>query len=364
MMNTWGWVTLAILDLVMAGTFIGISVVSPTYLLFGIYVPEEDRGDPALGRIRKRYAAWAVASGLLGLAAGAAASMLSDGKPDVVLPATLVVQFAGFVLAWRGGRRAARALKAERGWEAPTQTKRVIDLRFRERQRLVGSGWYAVHLLVIAVCVAAAVLNWDRIPDVMATHFDINGQPDRYSNKSFGSVFTLNLLQLVMLGMFVGINAIIGRMRQNLDPGKPEVSLEKQLRFRRANSIFLYALSLFIVVLFGAIQGFTIYGWPQKFILGFAVVLPLLLIGAVIAFLVYLTRNGLDEQAAGPYAKDDRYWRGGGLIYFNKEDPALMVEKRYGAGWTLNMAHPLAWVFLIGIVLLPIAVVVIATTLG
>ncbi|MBB6670206.1 DUF1648 domain-containing protein [Cohnella nanjingensis] len=362
MMNEWGWMTLAMLDVITAGTFIVISMITPAYLIFGLYVPEEDRADAALRRLRRRYGGWAVLTGLLGLAAGAAAAMLSDGNPDAILPATLVVQIAGLIVAWRAGRRAALKLKAERGWEAPNQTKRVIDLRFRERQRLVGNGWFAVHLLIIAVCIAVAILQWDRIPDVMATHFGINGEADRFSKKTVGTVFTLNILQVFMTGLFIGINYMIRGTRQNLDPDHPVASMEKQLRFRRANSIFLYALSLFIILLFGVIQGFTLYDWPQTVLLAVMVPLPLLIMGGVIGFLVYLTRNGLDAQAAGPNAKDDRYWRGGG-IYFNKNDPALVVEKRYGVGWTFNFAHPLAWVILIGIVLVPIVIVVLTEAL-
>jgi uncharacterized membrane protein len=42
---------------------------------------------------------------------------------------------------------------------------------------------------------------------------------------------------------------------------------------------------------------------------------------------------------------DDRLYRWG-LFYFNRDDPALFVPKRFGIGWTVNMARPLAWVML------------------
>jgi uncharacterized membrane protein len=34
------------------------------------------------------------------------------------------------------------------------------------------------------------------------------------------------------------------------------------------------------------------------------------------------------------------------MIYYNPDDPALMVEKRFGIGWTLNFAHRGAWIFM------------------
>jgi uncharacterized membrane protein len=32
------------------------------------------------------------------------------------------------------------------------------------------------------------------------------------------------------------------------------------------------------------------------------------------------------------------------VFYVNPDDPALWVPKRFGIGWTLNFAHPAAWV--------------------
>jgi uncharacterized membrane protein len=36
---------------------------------------------------------------------------------------------------------------------------------------------------------------------------------------------------------------------------------------------------------------------------------------------------------------DDHYWKGG-LVYVNRRDPALLVPKRFGVGWTINLGHP------------------------
>jgi len=38
---------------------------------------------------------------------------------------------------------------------------------------------------------------------------------------------------------------------------------------------------------------------------------------------------------------DDRFWKGG-LIYINRDDPAIMVGNRFGIGWTPNLGNPRA----------------------
>ena len=45
----------------------------------------------------------------------------------------------------------------------------------------------------------------------------------------------------------------------------------------------------------------------------------------------------------------DEHWHWG-LFYFNPADPALMVEKRMGIGYTLNFGNPWAWLMLVGLV--------------
>ena len=50
--------------------------------------------------------------------------------------------------------------------------------------------------------------------------------------------------------------------------------------------------------------------------------------------------------------------RHAGIFYFNPDDPAVWVPKRFGIGYTLNFARPAAWIVLaavIGMIAGPIA---------
>lgn len=54
---------------------------------------------------------------------------------------------------------------------------------------------------------------------------------------------------------------------------------------------------------------------------------------------------------------DHRHWLAG-TIYFNRDDPRLLVPKKFGLGYgrTLNLGRPLAWL----IVSIPMAVAILA----
>jgi uncharacterized membrane protein len=48
-----------------------------------------------------------------------------------------------------------------------------------------------------------------------------------------------------------------------------------------------------------------------------------------------------------------------GLIYYNPDDPALIVEKRIGIGWTLNLGNRWSWFFSIMVLSIPLILLLI-----
>jgi uncharacterized membrane protein len=60
---------------------------------------------------------------------------------------------------------------------------------------------------------------------------------------------------------------------------------------------------------------------------------------------------------------DDRFWKGG-LLYLNRDDPALVVAARIGAGWTVNLANRSAWLLMVAIIAAPAGLAAILAVLG
>jgi len=68
-------------------------------------------------------------------------------------------------------------------------------------------------------------------------------------------------------------------------------------------------------------------------------------------------------RATGTDRDDDRFWKAG-LLYGNRDDPAVMVGSRFGAGWTLNVGNPAAWLIIAGIVAAPAGLAAIGAAAG
>jgi uncharacterized membrane protein len=59
-----------------------------------------------------------------------------------------------------------------------------------------------------------------------------------------------------------------------------------------------------------------------------------------------------NERQNDLWQRDPNNWRGG-VFYFNRRDPRVMVPKRNPTmGWTLNFGNPISWLILASIAVL------------
>ena len=90
---------------------------------------------------------------------------------------------------------------------------------------------------MIAAATLAGFLLWNRLPDSMASHWNIDDQVDGYIPKFWG-VFMLPLITLGMLGLFLVLPSI--------DPLKANIA-----QFRQAFNLFIVLIVGFMLYLYG-----------------------------------------------------------------------------------------------------------------
>ncbi len=96
--------------------------------------------------------------------------------------------------------------------------------------------------LVSLLPVIYVVLIWKQLPEKVAMHFDINGEPDRYGNKT-ELAFMTGILFLLSVGVYY-LLANINR----IDPKR--YAMENTSRFRKigfAVAVFMSGLTCFII---------------------------------------------------------------------------------------------------------------------
>jgi uncharacterized membrane protein len=75
--------------------------------------------------------------------------------------------------------------------------------------------------------------------------------------------------------------------------------------------------------------------------------------------LIHLGQGGsravVPEQAASEGDRTpDACWKWG-VFYFNPADPAILIEKRFGIGYTLNFGNRWSWGVMAVLILVPLA---------
>lgn len=352
-------------QLAMAG---GILLLYPRIarkgLLFDVYVGEEVSDSEAARAItlawyRGIWAALAVCVATGALLAARAAHPLAA----VVPVGMLLVGFVALYL-WAYGR--ARAL-------APVGPRpaAVAPIMATPAPSPILP---AIAVVAAIACGSFAIVNawnqYDQLPSRVPTHFGFSGEPDAWQSKSFFTVLMPSLFGLVV-GVGLGVMSwLVGHAKRALRAADRGASLAAQLRFRTAMTRFLAGVSLLTTALLTWLSVSMIRvasgqatGLGKAQIVLLAVLLVYALGGTAFIALRYGQGGARLEQAgrATPLTNglaDNSQWVLG-MFYVNRDDPSILVERRFGFGYTINFGNPKA-VLLFGVFLAAVLALTIA----
>lgn len=272
----------------------------------------------------------------------------------------IFIQFGLYIRA----REKALKLKQNEGWFSGKTETIVVETSFHKRPFLVSPWWFLIPVAIIVMDVMLGMKAYPNLPEQIPMHFDQLGRPDRWSEKSIWSFFALpfNLVWVTAL-MFFSYR-IIGWSKQELRADDPEASLKQQSAFRRRWSGFIVFLNILICGLmsFYFLKTLQMIHPGPGLTMGISIGFTVLMLGATLVIAFQTGQGGSRIRVPEKSGKtgitdrnDDRYWKWG-LIYYNPDDPAMFVEKRFGIGWTNNFANWKSNVILIAIILMLILV--------
>lgn len=312
---------------------------------FAVTVPDGFPSSETGRAIRRRYAALTGVPTLLALAAIAPVYWLFSGEVAAPLAYGIapLVPVIGGIVAFVHCRGIAMRFSRD------VTTTRQASLRRDSLADVVPRPlWlHLVPYLLLAAAAAWLALNWSSIPDPAFVPSEL---PE--GRTSPRGLFTVFGLPLVMAGTLVLCHAVM-----------PLALLIRRLpgHRRRMRSINAFLLGvIWAMAIMGAYDSLAVLYGPGWITGPVGVFVN---IGAPVAVLLlplWMLLTGRFAQAGEPQQGDrspDRAWKLG-LIYFNPEDPALFVEKRFGVGYTVNFARPGAWLFIGSILAGSVALVI------
>lgn len=330
---------------------------------FGVTIPEEGQNHPDIRSLRSSYLWW---NGGLGVLLTVSLMILtyrlsSDNSWGIAMAAhAILYMIVSFGIYYRS-HLAVKRIKEKERWLKDAPQRILVSTAFRTERLTQPYYWFIPHLLLIVATVLICVLGYDRFPAEIPMKIDFNGEVTRSVAKSYRSVLWPAFVQSFLLIVFVFTNIVIGRSKQVAEASDPEGSLQRNVRFRRIWSAYLIVTSFIVMTALCLVPIGLLNEWPGN-------VAAIGTIAAAVVMVICSTvlsiktgqggsriklPSGDKQQSVASAADQDRHWKLG-QFYYNPDDPALFVEKRFGIGWTVNLARPAVWLMVAVIILLAV----------
>jgi uncharacterized membrane protein len=265
-------------------------------------------------------------------------------------------------------RSRTMGLKREMGWET-TSAKHSAIVAEVDIPGPVSLGWEALNVPVIIATFAVGLILYPSMPDQVPMHMDLTGAVTDWTAKSTAIIVFPVLVQVVILASMVLAHWGITHSKKASSPSAPVSSAY-------AYGLYAHAQSVLLVVL-GVVINLAMVCIPLSFAgimtlpVAALVVTLVAMVSAVASMVMGLVYGQAGsrivarvEAAADMPADDDSHWAAG-VLYVNRDEPALFLPERFGMGWTVNLARPAVWAIIAGFVAVIVALLVFSmTTLG
>ena len=293
--------------------------ISPHRYFFAITVAPGFRSSDQGRASLRRYNAAVVCSVVIAVVATLG---VDQSEPRLTVPmaalSPALLGLAAFLLERSQVRRFA----------APTPGVREAEL-VSEHDHL--PRWIALTLPPFALPLAAAAYlraHWDEIPARFPVHFDAHNVANRWADKTARAVYGplvfagggMLIMILLILAMFYG---------------------SRRGRQRTAILKMMVAVIYFMGLLFTGIGIMPALQFSPSVLFIPALAFPLILL----VWIIFVLRDPKMPADATP----DECWTLG-AIYYNRQDPAIFVQRRIGFGYTPNFGNPLSWLIMGGFV--------------
>lgn len=335
---------------------------------YGIYIDEKYKKNSTLKVISNRFK---IESFLIFLITSALTLLYLNVQEAaqnpliILLPMTiqLVLYFSVYIKAFKK----VKAFKSIHVPALTTHSKTVIDTEFIKEKRSLKKIF--IYLYMIPLCVTFGLMlytlyHYSSLPIQVPTHWNYLGQIDVWSPKSYSSVLFPSIIQLCIIILLAFVTLSIFTSRTKLNVNDLEKSKIKSLKYLSGIALSIYIITLFIVVTFGFV---TFAGFQGSNLSPLYLWISLLgpLIGVILmlyTFIKYGDNSSSKDKSSDSYSPEDNdmYWLWG-FIYNNPNDPAVMVQKRYGLGWTINIGNKagkiiliILLIFILGSLLMPL----------
>ncbi|KEI91647.1 DUF1648 domain-containing protein [Clostridium botulinum] len=338
-------------------------------IFLGVRIPEEESEKMGIKNIYRSFVLWNI---IISLPVIFLLSFIVYKFNNIGLFVlfTFIYIFISFLIYLKFNND-VKKLKSNKNWFKNKKQVIAVDTEFSSEnanKSLISPWWFLIPILIILITIFMNIKAYPNLPNKVATHWDFNGNVNGYQNKSTFLIYQMPLMELFITSIFFLCYKIIGWSKKQISAVNPEESKTRNKLFRRILSIYMtfsaIAMTIFLSII--NFQIMKVIDINDKYMMYFSLIFTLSIIIATILLGVKVGQGGSnlklnyknDNKNNFINKDDDDHWILGNTIYYNKEDPSLFIEKRFGIGWTINAGRPLGLIVYISLILIIIVSII------
>lgn len=373
-----------VFNLFMVSIFILVGIINgitPYYSRrgtpFGITVPGSYQKHPFVQKLKKKYLVYNI---ILSVVLSIPIFFLSrlenietqEMWSSVYFSIAVLLLVAVSFILYLKCRKTIQIWKNKNNVSSDIKKERIIiDTRYHEELNTVSTSSIVIaQIIIVLVTVGITLLFYASIPDEFPIHWNSQNIPDRIVEKSYLSVLMMPTIQFLLVPVMAFSHYSFIKSKQKLLSNYPQSTSKHSKIFRRAWSVYFLISSIALQLL---LMGTTFYSlfFTDDVGMEYMGILVGLFVFWIVGYSLFLTwkygQGGeklvfseIDDFSQEVTEVDEEeYWKWG-VFYYNPEDPAIFVEKRFGIGSTINMARWQSWACIGGLVLFCILIVLIS----
>lgn len=344
--------TYPFLILILTFTFSIIPYVIRKSLSFGVRIPESEFDNIEVRKIRKNYKRIIFISGVSFSIIITLFIYISKNEMELFIELLFYSFFLVQSIVYLISHFNMKKLKEKSDWKVNKESRITIDVNFRQKKIAVSKLWFLLYVVIILLTLITTILVYDKFEGNLANFSDLGSW---ISNNR--SVLYIPISQIFILITMYFSYLIIMKSKQELDNKAPKKSAKNHARYRYVMTKFIVIFGLIIELMFLINQLYIVNILKNDMWITIVPLIISLVTLLTLTFIVFkvgqggwklnrnsnISNNEIDKD-------DDKHWKLG-IVYFNPHDSAIFVEKRFGVGWTFNMARVTSWIIIIVLII-------------
>lgn len=203
---------------------------------FGVSIPNEIYERSDLKAMRKQYV---VITSVLSVIAVSVLLLLgsfigtNENAIGILFGILIAAYMVGSFFVYLKFHRTMRQLKMKENWLKQKSQLVVINTKFRDQKLTFSNLWFLVSFIIAIATMIVTFQHYNQISEKIPMKYNFSGEVTNWADKSYRSVLLMPIMQVYLILLFVFINTVISKAKQQVSAENPEESLQKNMIFRR-----------------------------------------------------------------------------------------------------------------------------------